>query len=138
VRAWHKEHVENALAARAAAARERGYGDNFWKEVGEYAAAHGIAMTVQQYSYIHHETILRKLRKQGIIPKAQPISHRTSSLKEAAMQLNLQPVTVHRWTSNGAPHDRVLFGRKEVILVDAEELRKWAGDRNAVKRSEPA
>jgi len=58
--------------------------------------------------------------------------------EDLPMQLNLQPVTVHRWTSNGAPRDRVLFGRKEVILVDAEELRKWAGDRNAVKRSEPA
>jgi phage terminase Nu1 subunit (DNA packaging protein) len=122
VRVWHKKHLEQAAIAR----KKQGYGDEFWKEVADYAEKHGIAAATKQYSYVNSQTILRKIKPYGVIPTIAPISHRTKSLKEAAAEIGLKPVTVHRWTSQGAPHDRVLLGRKEIIMVDTDELKKWA------------
>jgi phage terminase Nu1 subunit (DNA packaging protein) len=125
VKVWHQEHLRLAAIAR----KKQGYGEEFWQEVADYAKKHGISATKDQYSYVHYQTILKKIRKYGVIPTVEAISHRTKSIKDAAADIGLKAVTVHRWTSQGAPHDRVLRGKKEIILVDVDELKKWAEGR---------
>lgn len=119
VKQWYVEFKKKDSANRRAQTKAD------WSQVYQLALAQGVDAAATRFG-LNKNVVRRKIHAMGA-PVLAPVSHRTITVTEAANHMGVYPVTVFKWITQGAPHDRLIMAHKKRarLLVNLTEIKEW-------------